>query len=71
MKWELCTEREEANENLVKKIKLEKVPSFRRKRDTKSNSVTMSRCGLSFRRPAPPRINHLWQWKCQATVGGR
>ncbi|MCG8626627.1 MAG: hypothetical protein MJE68_32085 [Proteobacteria bacterium] len=31
MKQKLSTEREAANEKLVKKIKLEKVPSFRRK----------------------------------------
>ena len=62
MKRELSTEREAANEKLVKKIKLEKVPSFRKK-GHESISVTTRRCGLSFRRPAPPWMNSLQQWK--------
>ena len=60
LKRELSTEREAADEKLVKKISLRR---FHRsgKRDTRSNSVTTRRCGLSFQRPAPPWMNGLRQ----------
>ena len=43
MKWELSAEREAADEKLVEKIKLEKVPTFWKKVMI-SSSGTMRRC---------------------------
>ena len=45
LKREWSSEREAADEKLVKKFKLEKVPTFRKRRAMKNNIDTMKKYG--------------------------